>query len=232
MKGIVSKGSEFESMAAQDLNGSAGKLIANPTSEEQLAKRIAEDISLQTEISEYNIDLQNAHHDKRFTDKTFTGKFVIVKLEKINWLVPSEYNPEMHTINPLYFIQVVTPDFPKGKLIQNPLPYGYKGTVVAVGDEVIQHRFENKLDPICVGDTVELSWFDLKEYRYYPDKQKIDQITLDSPYTPNYEGFAKVPVQFIESFVPAGMYEEVYGKPEDIFKVTINDVTLKDYNLI
>jgi hypothetical protein len=226
MKGIVSKGSEYESMATQDLNATASKLIADPTSKEEIEKRLMEDLHVQQEISEYNIDLQNAHLDKRFTNKFFCGKFVIVKLEKINWIVPSEYNSELHTVNPLYYLTVVTPDFPKGKLVKNPLPYGYKGTVVAIGDEVSKYRDDNTLMPIREGDTVELSWFDLKENRYYPDKQKVDQITLDSPYAPNYEGFAKIPVQFIETIIPAGEYENVYGKLEELFKVEVSKITL------
>lgn len=229
--GIVSKGSEYESMATMDAMGKAAKLIVNPTSKEEIKKRLEQDIEMQQEVTDYNMDLCNAHIDKRFTGKKFVGNFVIVKLEKINWLVPSDINPELHTINPLYWLNVVTPDKPRGQLVMNPLPYNYQGVIVAVGDEVISYREKNKLSPIIPGDMAELTWFDMKEFRYYPNKQTVDQITLDAPYAKNFEGFVKVPVQFIETIVSSAEFENVYGNKEDLYKVTVTDVTLEDYEV-
>ncbi len=229
MNGIAGKGSEYESKAAQDIIGKAAKLIANPTDVNEQQKRLLADKERQNSISEYNIDLANAHEDVRFRNKIFVGNSVIIKLEKINWLIPSNFEEGLHTLNPLYFLNVVTPDYPQGKIIQNPFPYGYRGTVVAVGDEVAKYRSEKGLESIVIGDTVELGWFDLKEYRYYPDKQKVDQVTLDNPIAPNYEGFAKLPAQMVEALIPAGLYEEVYGKREDVFSVVVAEVTTADY---
>jgi hypothetical protein len=229
MKGLAAKGSEFESKASQDLIGKASKLLADPTSSDEQQKRLAQDREIQQSITDYNMDLEHAHTDVRFTNKTFTGNHIIIKLEKNNWLIPSNFEDGLHTMNPLYFLNVVTPDFPSGKMIQNPLPYGYKGTVIAIGDEVSLHRKEKGLTSINPGDSVELGWFDLKEHRYYPDKQKVDQITLDNPYAPNYEGFAKVPAQFVEAFVSASEFELVYGKREELYKVDLVGTTMVDY---
>jgi hypothetical protein len=173
--------------------------------------------------------LENAHLDKRFQTKTFVGNSIIVKLEKFDYLTPSEVIEGAHIINPLYILNVATPDHPKGKTIANPLPYSYIGTVVAIGDEVKNYREKNGLMPIIPGDTVELTWFDLKEYRYYPDKNRLDWMTLDNPHAPNFEGFAKVPAQFVEAIVPAGMYEEVYGSRAERFNTMAETYTEADY---
>src|SRR5690606_23001370 len=177
----TNKGSEFETSAAMDVTGKNSQLIANHTDIEFQKKLRKKDAEMHQLTVTYNKDLINATDDSRFKHKIFVGNTIVVRLEKTDFLVPSEIDG-MHTINPLCWIQVQTPDYPQGKWIMNPLPYNYRGVVVAVGDEVIRHRKEANLMALEVGDVVELNWFDLKQLRYYPDKNKIDLIDLATPY--------------------------------------------------
>lgn len=218
------KGSNYEGKAIEDLMGkTTGKLLADPTKVEAQEKLIQQDIKTQAAIDNYNKDLEYASDDVRFNNKIFVGNTIIVKMEKLNWFVPSEIDPDLFSVNPLQFVAAVTPDHPRGKIVQNPLPYNYRAVVVAIGDEVSKYRTENNLQSLAPGDIVELNWFDLKNYRYYPDKNKIDQITLDSPEAPNYEGFAKIPAQFVEAIVKPELFELVYGKSrEDMYTVNIH----------
>lgn len=205
-------GSQFEGKSVEDLLGkTTSKLLANPTDKAEQDKLMLQDIATQNVISSYNKDLEYACEDIRFKHKHFVGNTIIVKLEKLNWFVPSELNTDLFSINPLQMVAVTTPDHPRGKIIENPLPYNYRAVVVAIGDEVSKYRKDNKLTILEAGDIVELNWFDVKQYRYYPDKNKIDQITLDSPDATNFEGFAKIPAQFVEAIVKPDTFELVYG---------------------
>lgn len=211
-EGNIGKGSELESKAASDLMGkTTKKLHADPTDLERQKQLLEADLKAQQEVEEYNLDLENATSDRRFANRLFVGNSIIIKLEKINFLIPSDINPDLHTFNSLYIVRVATPDFPSGKNIINPLPYNYRGVVVALGDEAIKYRQENGLKPIEIGDIVELNWFDMKNFRYYPDKQRIDLISPDSPEAPNFEGFVKVPTQFVEAIIKESEFELVHG---------------------
>ena len=222
-------GSQYEGKSVEDLLGkTTSKLLANPTDKEEQQKLMLQDIETQNKINQYNKDLEYACEDVRFKNKHFVGNSVIVKLEKLNWFIPSDLDTDLFTINPLQMVAATTPDHPKGKIIENPLPYNYRGVVVAVCDEVVKYRAENNLAPLEAGDIVELNWFDVKQFRYYPNKNKIDQITLDSPDAANYEGFAKIPAQFVEAIVKPNDFELVYNvSREEMYNVQVNtkDIT-------
>lgn len=226
------KGSKFESKAAMDVTGKNAKLLANPADikkQEELKKMDAE---TQKKINEYNLDLQNAPDDKRFHNKHFVGNSIVVKLEKINWLIPSQVADGFNTLNPLHFVTVSTPDYPDGKMVMNPFPYQFRGVVVAIGDEVTKYRKENGLTPLEISDIVELNWFEIKPMRYYPEKHRIDQVTLDNPYAPNFEGFVKIPAQFVEAIVKEADFELVYGSTrEKLYAVASEEegITYEDY---
>lgn len=229
----IEKGSKYESKAAMDMTGKNAKLLANPADilkQEELKKM---DAKQQAEINAYNLDLENAPDDRRFHNKHFVGNTIIVKLEKINWLVPSQVVDGFTTINPFHFITAVTPDFPNGKTIMNPFPYQFRGVVVAIGDEVTKYRAEKELVQLEVGDIVELNWFEVKPMRYYPEKHRIDQVTLDNPYAPNFEGFVKVPAQFVEAIVKEADFELVYGSTRaKMYEVANGEdtITYQDYD--
>jgi len=224
---------KFESKAALSVVGNKSNLLANPTDKEFQDKLKEADTIEQNSVINYNRALLCAENDTRFHNKVFTGSNVIVKLERFNFLIPSQVITGSVTINPLSYVTVSTPDYPQGKVVRNPLPYSYRGVVVAVGDEVADYRQSRNLTALEVGDFVELAWFNLKDYRYYPDKNKIDQITLDDPTATNYEGFAKIPVQFVEAIVKKELIHSVYGSADEMYGTPTEnyDITMDDYDV-
>jgi hypothetical protein len=216
MSKFGNKGSEYESKAAQDLKSSS--LLDDPTSLANREKLRQKDEAEQLHITAYNKGIFAAHLDNRFLNKYFVGNSIIIKLEIMNWLIPNKAG--QLTLNPNWSVGMKSPDSPSGKFIRNPLPYSFRGVVVAISDEVEKYRRENGLKALLPGDFVELNWFEIQNHRYYPDKHLIDHLTMDSPVAPNYEGYVKVPAQFIETFCSAGSFEDVYGtKPEDFYKM-------------
>jgi len=112
----------------------------------------------------------------------------------------------LYTTNPKYFIPVTTPDNPNGSMvIENPFPYNFRGVVAAVSKEVAE---STNIKP---GDYVELDWVNIKESRYYPDKTKTDQVTLNSPEAPNYEGYVKVKDYSVEALVQRKEFKNAFG---------------------
>jgi hypothetical protein len=210
--GYYDGGSGFEAKNASSIFKQGDKLVADITDKKFHKERKEKDLQEQIKIQNYNKSLSTAHIDGRFAGKTFTGNNLVVKLEKSDYLILEQ---GLVTPNPLQFIPVTTPDDPKGMIIKNPLPYNSRGVIIALGEDIVRERQEKNLAPLELGQWVELGWFELKSHRYYPDKNKIDLITLDNPEAPNYEGFALINMRFVESIIHS--FEETYGTTVDKF---------------
>jgi len=227
--GYFDGGSGYESSVGDNIFKQGNKLIADINNPEFQKQRRARDIKEQLNVEEYNKKLATSHKDLRFKDKILCGNNIIVKLEKMDVLVESGGNL---VPNQMRIVTVSTPDDPMGKVIANPLPYNFRGVVIKVGDEIIAERAAKGLIPIEEGDWVELTWFELKNSRYYSDKDKIDLITLNNPIAPNYEGFALVNMRFVEMIIKD--FEASYGvRPSayyDKYSKTTCQISYKEFD--
>jgi hypothetical protein len=197
--------SNFESKAAMNMTGSfkASEQLIDGTGTERVEAMLKEHDRLQKEVCEYNKELPTAHMSD-ISLKTFFGHNVVVKLERFDHLVPIE-DTSFSTVNPKKYVQITTPDNPRGMVVTNPFPYNFRGIVVAVGSDVQQD--------VVPGDYVELRWFNIKEDRYYPNKTLTDEVTVQTPEAPNFEGYVLVSSHVIESKVSRESFEAVFGEP-------------------
>lgn len=177
---------------------------------------------LQLEVQEYNQSLLDGDiQQKLLAGKTFLGYDVIVRLFKDDVMQLSllkDFEGRPMAIKKQLQVAITGPDDLRTIMIENPLPYLYEGVLVAVGHEV-EEKFPGVYKP---GQIVQLTWFDQKDSRYYPDKRKLDlafsmeHVLAGGSLFPNYEGYQKVHVSLIEAILDAPTPHEQYA-PETAF---------------
>jgi|15BtaG_2_1085339.scaffolds.fasta_scaffold00350_10 hypothetical protein len=170
--------------------------------EDKLAKELAERAEkIQQDVEDYNKNLNKI--DKQFKKIKLLGAHVIVRLQKEDYVRKDTGSSFLEGTQSYNKIPITTE---RGNTteIDNPLPYYFTGVICALGNTVTQTPGYANLK---VGDTVNLSWFDLQAQRFYLDKTKVDvmgnqsieYLTESSSLFPNYEGYSKVHVATIES---------------------------------
>lgn len=196
----------------------------------------------QEEIDNYNFNTCS-QIDPAFENLQLTGKHVIVRLHKENYIKSIEVLPGGIPIYDAWISQVDgrmrQTDPPKW--VDNPLPYVFMGTVVAISPlakaEFLKEKEElEKYDPaaakeykvLSVGDTVTLNHFMFADNRFYLNKQQRDFIKNPNEYRiEHWEGYVKIHPTVIESIVVAEDSNKFLASPFMEYKkwTIVNDTT-------
>lgn len=168
-------------------------------------------IQKQKDIINYNKNIYNI--DPVFKTKQFTGNNVIVRLFRNDYLdmsnIPDIDNiPETTIVNILPSTKIEMETYGgKNILIDNPIDYTFKGVVIAFSPLVQEKSKETLGFQIEPGQTVELTYFDFPNYKYYTDKFKIDtkwskdDLIAGRNVYPNFEGYFIITPFNIESLI-------------------------------
>ena len=191
----------------------------------------------QEEIDEYNYNTCS-QIDPIFSTIQLSGKQIIVRLHKENYIKGVQMVGDAKI--PIYDAWISQVD---GRMrqtdpprwVDNPLPYVFMGTVVAMSplvaaDYLAEKELLAKLDPIAaanfkvleVGDVVHLNHFMFADHRFYINKQMRDFIKNPNEYRiEHWEGYVRIHPTVIEAialdknelFSPYAEYKRLLNDP-------------------
>lgn len=175
-------------------------LFFNPLDRGIIDSKSKADQVKQTAVEEYNKNILEV--DEAFKNKIFVNNTLIVRLFKDDYIFKTNMSESIITdvkkVNTIY----VETEGGKSAIIDNPLPYLFRGVVVAMSADV-----EDYFPELQIGDVVELENFNIQNSMYYPDKSKVDPIIPVSeiidginPYK-NYNGYVKISPRLIEAII-------------------------------
>jgi hypothetical protein len=186
---------------------SAANSIILPPDEElkiNAEKEKVANITRQEEVEKYNEAIHTL--DEKFKTKQFVGTEIIVRLKLDDYLTKgnaSELENGIKKVNKVA-MQKSSGDW---TTIDNPLPYLFAGVICAVPKIAVDQFKENYGIALVPGVEVEIKDIDLPSSRYYLDKAKMDikgteeAMLRGEKMFPNHEGYFKISVYDIESFV-------------------------------
>lgn len=165
------------------------------------AKRLKEEAK-QELIDKYNFH-ECFERDEHFDDIQLTGKSIIVRLFKENYIKSVDVVGD-NILYDAWLSQVDgrTDRSQQPKWVDNPLPYVWTGVVVSISPAVMQDivnetnsikTLDANYKPMQVGDIVQLAPFMIADVRYYTNQQHRDFIKNPNEYRiEHFEGYVKL----------------------------------------
>jgi hypothetical protein len=194
--------------------------VLSTSDKSQLEGKVADAKRIETEKRQDEIDYYNYHTcatiDPEFSNLQLSGKQIVVRLHKENYIKAVDVIGEAKT--PLYDAWISQVDgrqrqVDPAKWVENPLPYIFMGTVVAMSplaraEYLAEKDAVAKVDPVGaskfkaleVGDVVHLTHFMFADKRFYLNKQERDFIKNPNEYRiEHWEGYVLIHPTMIEA---------------------------------
>lgn len=205
MSGIQSNFYEPKEFA--DLSGQLQRqIVADPNDPEQIEQYWKRDWRIQEQAEKYNKELMNTHLEPEFQFGHLQGRYLIIKLERKNWLIPAQIT-KLSEEKTVAAATISSENFERShegnrtvKEYLTPFPYNFRGFVSKVGESV--DSFCEGNFKVKAGDFVEVNHFNLQNQRYYPDKSKTDIIHQDNLGLYNHRGHFKIMLTEISRVIP------------------------------
>lgn len=167
----------------------------------------------QAEIDHHNLVLSR-EIDPAFENLQLQGRDIVVRLHMENYIKNISFYADDTPLYDAWISQVDGRMHKSGKpeWMDNPLPYVYSGTVVAMSPRLTYEMEEDaktmlekgikNFKKLTVGDTVTLNHFMYPDRMFYLNKQYTDFIKNPKEYrVEHWEGYVKISSSLIETIV-------------------------------
>lgn len=224
----------YEPKEFADLSGQLQRqIVADPNDPEQVEQYWKRDWRIQAEAEKYNKNLQYTHQEPEFQYGYLQGRYLIIKLERKNWLIPAQIT-KLSEEKTVASATISSENFERShegnrtvKEYLTPFPYNFRGFVSMVGEDV--DSFCEGDFVIKPGDFVEVNHFNLQNQRYYPDKSKTDIIHQDNLGLHNHRGHFNVMLTEISRVIPREQVLDYFKTLEQYSPTPRNIESIEDY---